>query len=102
MQVPYSWIKELVDVPWPAEELANRLTLSGAESEVERLYEDQFDGICVGQIVELEQIPGSDHLRKAIVNDGTEQVQVVCGAPNALKGQKIVFAKIGSKLKGGL
>ena len=102
MQVPYGWIKELVDVPWSAEELANRLTLSGAESEVEKPYDNQFEGTCVGQIEELEQIPGSDHLKKAIVSDGTEQVQVVCGAPNAQKGQKIIFAKIGSILKGGL
>ena len=35
MQVPYSWIKELADIPWAAEELADRLTLSGAEAEVD-------------------------------------------------------------------
>ena len=102
MQVPYSWIKELADIPWSAEELANRLTLSGTESEVEMLFGSEFDNICVGQIVELEAVEGSDHLKKAIVDSGDEKLQVVCGAPNAANGQKIILAKIGAVLKDGM
>ncbi|PKK83298.1 MAG: phenylalanine--tRNA ligase subunit beta [candidate division Zixibacteria bacterium HGW-Zixibacteria-1] len=101
MQVPYSWIKELADIPWSAEELANRLTLSGAEAEVERLFGSEFDNICIGKIVELEPIEGTDHLKKAIVDSGDEKLQVVCGAPNAASGQKVVLAKIGAVLKEG-
>ncbi|MEW5925206.1 MAG: YtpR family tRNA-binding protein, partial [Candidatus Zixiibacteriota bacterium] len=102
MQVPYSWIKELADIPWSAEELANRLTLSGTEAEVEMLFGSEFDNICIGQIIELEPIEGSDHLKKAIVDGGDEKLQVVCGAPNAANGQKIILAKVGAVLKDGL
>jgi len=102
MQVPYSWIKELADVPWAAEELADRLTLSGAEAEVENLFGSTFDNVCIGQIVELEPVEGSDHLRRAVVDSGDEKLQVVCGAPNAAAGQKIVLAKVGAELKDGM
>ncbi|UCD93967.1 MAG: phenylalanine--tRNA ligase subunit beta [Candidatus Zixiibacteriota bacterium] len=101
MQVPYSWLKELVDVPWPSEELAQRLTLAGAEAETEPLFDGEFDNICVGQIVALDEIKGSDHLKTALVNTGSEKLQVVCGAPNAAKGQKVIFAEIGATLAGG-
>ena len=101
MQVPYSWIKELADIPWSAEELAERLTLSGAEAEVEELFKAGFENVCVGHIIELEPVEGSDHLKKAVVDSGDEHLQVICGAPNAAKGQKIVLAKVGATLKEG-
>jgi len=101
MQVPYGWIKELADIPWSAEELADRLTLSGAEAEVERLFDSGFENVCVGQITELEPIEGSDHLKKAVVDSGEEKFQVVCGAPNAAAGQKVILAKVGATLKEG-
>lgn len=102
MQVPYSWIKELVNIPWSPEELAERLTLGGAETEIQYLYNNGFKRICVGQVVNLEAIEGSDHLTTAVVDTGEEKLQVVCGAPNVKEGQKVIFAGIGAELKDGL
>jgi len=102
MQLPYSWIKELADIPWPAVELAERLTLAGAETEASPVLEKGFANICVGQIEGIEKIGGTDHLAKARVNLGEEKIQVVCGAPNARPGQKVVVAKVGAELQGGL
>ena len=99
MQIPYGWLKELVDFEWSPQELAERLTLSGSEAEVQKLFEGQFDNIVVGQVVELNDIENSDHLKLAVVNSGEEKLQVVCGAPNAAKGQKVVMAKVGAKLQ---
>ncbi|MFH2036421.1 MAG: phenylalanine--tRNA ligase subunit beta, partial [Candidatus Zixiibacteriota bacterium] len=98
MQLPYKWINELIDIPWPAKELAERLTLSGAEAETLEPFGETFRNIIVGQIVEIEPIEGTDHLQRAIVDTGSEKVQVVCGAPNAALNQKIVFAQIGAVL----
>lgn len=100
MQVPYSWIVELTGATWSARDMAGRLTLCGTAAEASEFLEESFDNIIVGQIEELEHIEGSDHLRRAVVNTGTDKFQVVCGAPNAAKGQKIIFAKIGARLKG--
>ncbi len=100
MQIPYSWILELTDVNWSAHEMAGRLTLCGTAAEASKFLEETFENIIIGQIEELERVEGSDHLQKALVNTGSDKFQVVCGAPNAAKGQKIVFAKIGARLKG--
>ncbi len=101
MNVPYSWLKELVDFSWSPEELANRLTLAGAETEAERLTDIPFDNIVIGRVEEISKVPGSDHLTLATVFDGREKLAVVCGAPNVAAGQNIILAKIGAELKGG-
>ncbi len=102
MQIPYSWIKELVDIDWSPEELADRLTLSGSETEVEYPYKSAFDKFLVGQIIDLEKIEGTDHLMRAMVDNGSEKLQVVCGAPNSELNQKIVFAGVGAELPDGM
>jgi hypothetical protein len=33
MRIPLSWLRDLVDVPWSAKELGERLTMSGFELE---------------------------------------------------------------------
>jgi len=100
MQVPYSWIQELVDFDWSPEELADRLTLSGAEAEVSTLVTGSLDNIVVGLVTEAEPIENSDHLIRTIVDDGREKYPVVCGAPNVAAGQKVVLARVGAVLKG--
>jgi len=102
MQVPYSWIKELVDVDWEPQALADRLTIAGEETEIEKPFDGKFDHIMVGRVAELEPVENSDHLKKAMVETGSDTVQVVCGAPNVARGQKIVFAEIGAVLHGGM
>ena len=32
MKIPFSWLKEYVDITVPVEELAHRLTMAGAEA----------------------------------------------------------------------
>ncbi|UCD16906.1 MAG: phenylalanine--tRNA ligase subunit beta [Candidatus Zixiibacteriota bacterium] len=102
MQVPYSWIKELVEIDWPAQDLAERLTVSGEEAEIDEPYLGQFGKIVVGRVIELEAIEASDHLKRAMVDTGGEKVQVVCGAPNVQLGQKVVFAGLGAELADGM
>ncbi len=98
MQVPCSWIKELVDIDWSAEEVAERLTHSGAEAEIEAIFKDRLENVVVGKVLEMDPIEGTDHLQKGFVDIGEEPLQVVCGAPNCKKGQKVAFAKIGAVL----
>ncbi|MBN2227782.1 MAG: phenylalanine--tRNA ligase subunit beta [candidate division Zixibacteria bacterium] len=102
MQVPYSWIKELVDVDWEPQALADRLTIAGEETEIEEPFAGQFEHILVGHVAELEKIENSDHLKKAMVDTGNGLVPVVCGAPNVAPGQKVVFAEVGAVLHGGM
>lgn len=54
--------------------------------------------LVVGEIIECEDHPDSDHLHVCKVNVGKEVLQIVCGAPNARKGIKVIVALVGAKL----
>ena len=56
--------------------------------------------LVIGEIVECEEHPDSDHLHVCKVNIGSEVLQIVCGAPNARVGIKVVVALVGAELPG--
>src|SRR5699024_12129975 len=45
---------------------------------------------------------GGDQLSVCNVDVGEETLQIVCGAPNVDKGQKVVVAKVGAMMRSGL
>ena len=54
--------------------------------------------MVIGQITECEPHPDSDHLHLCKVNIGTEVLDIVCGAPNARTGLKVIVALDGAVL----
>jgi len=107
MRIPISWLKEYVDITWPIEELAERMTLAGLEvAAIEQVgAEWDRDKFFVGQILEVRPHPNADRLTVAIVDYGAgEPLAVVTGAPNVRvgdRGQKVAFAKVGARLIDG-
>ncbi len=99
MKVSLSWLKRFVDFDFSASELADKLTMRGFESEVVTDF-SSLDHIVVGEVKSAEKHPDADKLKVCMVSDGKETYNVVCGAPNVDKGQKIVFAKVGAVLPG--
>jgi len=99
VKAPLSWINEFLDRPLSAKEAADRLTLLGIE--VEKIEETPvaFQGVVVGKVRAAAQHPNADRLRVATVFDGTQEHQVVCGAPNCRAGITVAFAPIGASLK---
>ncbi len=95
MRVPYTWLKEYVDVDLDPEELAQRLTMAGLE--VERV-EYPWPGVVTAEIVWLQPIKGSDHLNATRVRTNTEEFSVVCGASNIKLHDKVPLATIGTKI----
>jgi len=95
MRIPYEWLKEYVEVELAPEDLAHRLTMAGLE--VERV-EYPWPGIITAQITWLERIKGSDHLTATRVTTGTEELSVVCGAPNIKRGDKVPLATLGTRV----
>jgi phenylalanyl-tRNA synthetase beta chain len=100
MKISYKWLKELTGLDWSPDEMGERLTLSGTSCEYIESTARYMDNVVVGQVVELSAIEGADKIRKAVVDDGTGRVDVVCGAPNVAARQKIAFARIGARLVG--
>ncbi|OAT74275.1 phenylalanine--tRNA ligase subunit beta [Parageobacillus thermoglucosidasius] len=104
MFVSYKWLKEYVDLTGiTAKELADRITKSGIEVESVEVLNKGAKGVVVGHVLECEPHPNADKLRKCLVDIGEgEPVQIICGAPNVAKGQKVAVAKAGAVLPGGL
>lgn len=103
MLLPLSWLNEFIDVAdiEPAD-LAEHLTRSGLQVEAINTSgpEPLSDFFVVGEVLTCEVIEGT-HLHKTTVTDGTETLQIVCGAPNCRAGLKTVLAKIGAVVPDG-
>ncbi len=101
MRVPHGWLAEFLGDALPSVGRTVDL-LDGLGLAVETVHELPAapSGVVVADIVEVEPIAGSDHLVRAVANDGTRDVQVVCGAPNASVGLRSALALPGAELPG--
>ncbi|MBQ9314466.1 MAG: phenylalanine--tRNA ligase subunit beta [Clostridia bacterium] len=100
MKLSLNFLKEYIDVPVDCITLGEDMTNIGNE------YDSagpllKVSGLTIGQVLECEMHPDSDHLHICKVDLGDEVVQIVCGAPNVRAGLKVIVAKIGAKLPGG-
>lgn len=102
MKISYNWIKDFIKVDIPAEKTAEILTDLGLEVEGIETFESVkggLKGVVVGHILECQKHPNADKLSVTKVDLGQGQVvQIVCGAPNVAKGQKVAVATIGTTL----
>src|SRR3990172_11835030 len=98
MRVPLKWLREYVDVSIPLKEAAPRVTRAGLEvTGIERTGSD-WENVVVGEVLEVKPHPDADRLRLVTVNDGASRYEVVCGASNVAKGQRIAEASLGAGL----
>ncbi|KFZ43117.1 phenylalanine--tRNA ligase subunit beta [Anoxybacillus flavithermus] len=102
MFVSYKWLQEYVDLTGiTAKQLADRITKAGIEVERVEVRNKGIQGVVIGHVLEREQHPNADKLSKCLVDIGEgEPVQIICGAPNVAKGQKVAVAKVGAVLPG--
>lgn len=57
--------------------------------------------LVVGEILECQNHPDSDHLHVCKVDVGSEILTIVCGAPNCRQGLKVIVALAGALLPAG-
>lgn len=103
MNISYNWLKEYIQFDLTPQQTADALTSIGLEAgSVEEIQSIRggLEGLVIGEILSCEPHPSSDHLSLTTVNigDGGEPLNIVCGAPNVAKGQKVVVATIGTKI----
>ena len=105
MKISYNWLKEYINIDLNPKEVAKLLTDTGLEVEgIEQIesIKGGLKGIVVGQVIEKIQHPNADRLSLTKVDIGSEELlQIVCGAPNIDKGQKVPVATIGTILFSG-
>ena len=99
MKLSINFLKDYLDLDEniDVKKLAEDMTSAGNE------YDDASNLIkatklIIGEIIECKEHPDSDHLHCCKVNIGNEVLNIVCGAPNARKGIKVIVAQVGAEL----
>lgn len=102
MKISLSWIKEFVDLSGiSTDEIVSKLTMSGLEVEDVVDQSNLYKNFIVGFVKETEKHPNADKLTVCKVFDGKDDLQVICGASNVQRGQKVVFAPVGTEIPNG-
>lgn len=105
MKVPFSWLKEYVDIDITPQELEEKLF--GCGFEVEELIDlsAEISRVVVGEITHIEKQEGTDHLNLCRINCGPEygeDIAITTGAPNIFEGALVPVALDNSTLPGGI
>ena len=104
MLVSLKWLSQYVDIEGlEPQELAEKITRSGIEVDAVIDRAQGMTNVVVGHVVSKEKHPEADKLNVCQVDVGEESLQqIVCGAPNVDAGQKVIVARPGAKLPGGI
>lgn len=103
MKVPFSWLKEYVDIDVTAQELEEKLFSCGFEVEELISLSAGIDKVVVGEITAIEPQEGT-HLSKCVVDCGDygHEIRISTGASNIFVGAHVPAALDGSTLPGGI
>ena len=99
MQVPYSWLREMVGALPPAEEVAELLTARGLEVEGIRRLGEGLAGAVVARATHVSQL--TPHLWRVELDTGRGSAVCVTGAQNVRGGAMVPYAPPGTKLPDG-
>ena len=92
MKFPLSWLKTHLETTASVDTISDALTSLGLEVESITDYANILKDFTVAEIVETVPHPKADRLRVCQVNTKDGLKQIVCGAPNARAGIKVVLA----------
>jgi phenylalanyl-tRNA synthetase beta chain len=102
MKISLNWLKNYIKIDLDPIKIGELLTDGGLEVESIETFESVkggLNGLVVGEILTCEKHPDADRLKVTTVNIGVpEPLNIVCGAPNAKAGQKVIVATVGTKL----
>ncbi len=107
MKFTLSWLKDHLETEAPLDQILYALTDLGLEVESVEDPAEKLGAFRICRVIEAGPHPNADKLRLcrvATYPDGPggrmEEVQVVCGAPNARTGLVGVFAPVGTHVPG--
>ncbi len=95
MRLSFKHLREIVNFPYSAKTLAERLTNLGLEvRKIESL--PRLEKVIVGKILTIQAHPQADLLNKVRVDIGGEILSLVCGASNIKEGLMVPVALEGA------
>ena len=97
--IDLEWVQDYIDISdQDLKDLAVKITKAGIN--IEKVITNHIDNLVIGEVLECEMHPDSDHLHVCKVNTGSEVLQIVCGAPNVRECLKVIVALPGAVLPG--
>ena len=96
MKFSLSWLRTHLDTTASLTAITDTLTNIGLELEGVENPAEAFKGFQTAYVVEAAQHPNADRLRACKVDTGHGIISVVCGAPNARTGLKVVLGTPGA------
>ena len=91
MKISLNWLKQMIQIDLPLEEMCEKLTMSGLEVEHVKPIESIKGGLknlVVGEVISVTNHPNADSLNLTKVSIGKPQLlSIVCGAKNIAKGK---------------
>ncbi len=100
MKLTLSWLNEHIKLNKSEIQVSELLTNIGLEVESLDNLNENFKNFFVCKIVDTKKHPNADRLKVCEINYGLENFKVVCGASNAVKGLKTIFAPNGTYIPG--
>ncbi len=100
MKFTLNWLRDHLDTTADLQKIVDTLTMIGLEVEGVEDRTKGLESFIVAEVLEADKHPDADKLKVCTVSTGSETFQVVCGAPNARKGMKAVFATEGTYIPG--
>ncbi len=102
MRLSKHFLKEYIDIEdLSYEKIAEKMVFAGNEYETFEKFSNA-EGLVIGKVVSCIPHPESDHLHICEVDYKEGIKQIVCGAPNVKEGIKVIVAKVGAILPGGI
>jgi phenylalanyl-tRNA synthetase beta chain len=95
-----SWLRTHLETDVPLDTILTTLSAIGLEVEGVEDPAAKLAPFVTARVIEAVQHPNADRLRVCRVDAGGEEIQVVCGAPNARTGMGAVFAPPGAVVPG--
>lgn len=100
MKFTLAWLKEHLETEASLDQITFALTDLGLEVEGVTDPGAKLKAFTVGEVIEASPHPDADKLRVCRVATGQGERQIVCGAPNARAGIKVVVAAPGDYVPG--
>ena len=100
MKFTLAWLKEHLDTDATLGEITFALTDLGLEVESVTDPSERLAAFTVGEVLTAERHPDADRLRVCNVSTAQGEKQIICGAPNARAGIKVVIALPGDYIPG--
>jgi phenylalanyl-tRNA synthetase beta chain len=103
VKITYQWLQDFTEVGVGPSELASQLTLAGLEVESVTPVAEPFSGVVVGEVLECRRHPNAEKLSVCrVTTDGSNSLQIICGASNVRAGLKVAVAQVGALLPDGV